>query len=670
MDKRIFSLDDVELPPVPVFKEGIRRAPSRGFELNEKDTILALKNALRYVPIEFHETLAPEFLAELMERGRIYGYRYRPQGEIKAKPIDQYNGIIEARAIQLMIDNNLDYNVALYPYELITYGESGAVCQNWMQYRLIKKYLENMTKTQTLTVMSGHPLGLFPGKRDAPRVISSNGLMIGMYDTTSDFHRAQALGVANYGQMTAGGWMYIGPQGIVHGTYITLFNAGGLYLDHSAEQDLAGKTYLSSGLGGMSGAQAKAVEIAGGIGIFAEVDESRIDTRHSQGWLSKWSDNLEEIFEWVKEYQTSSKPVSIGYLGNVVDLWQYIIDNNISIDLASDQTSCHAVYEGGYTPAGLSFEEGRDLIKSDKEEFNKLVDESLRKQYELISEMVKRGTHFWDYGNSFLKAVFDAGVKEIAIDNDPKNGFIFKSYVEELVGPIIFDYGYGPFRWVCTSLDPEDLRKTDKIAMECIDPERRGQDRDNWVWIRDAEKNKLVVGSQARILYADAQNRVKIALEFNKAIREGRVSRPIMLGRDHHDTGGTDSPFRETANILDGSNIMSDMAHHCWAGNTARGMTMCVLSNGGGVGTGKVINGGFGLVLDGSERVDNIIKLALDWDVNVGVARRAWARNPNALDTAAQYNKDKDGKGYITLPKVPERDLVEELVKKKFQDRE
>jgi len=670
MDKRIFSLDDVELPPVPVFKEGIRRAPSRGFELNEKDTILALKNALRYVPIEFHETLAPEFLAELMERGRIYGYRYRPQGEIKAKPIDQYNGIIEARAIQLMIDNNLDYNVALYPYELITYGESGAVCQNWMQYRLIKKYLENMTKTQTLTVMSGHPLGLFPGKRDAPRVISSNGLMIGMYDTTSDFHRAQALGVANYGQMTAGGWMYIGPQGIVHGTYITLLNAGRLYLDHSAEQDLAGKTYLSSGLGGMSGAQAKAVEIAGGIGIFAEVDESRIDTRHSQGWLSKWSDNLEEIFEWVKEYQTSSKPVSIGYLGNVVDLWQYIIDNNISIDLASDQTSCHAVYEGGYTPAGLSFEEGRDLIKSDKEEFNKLVDESLRKQYELISEMVKRGTHFWDYGNSFLKAVFDAGVKEIAIDNDPKNGFIFKSYVEELVGPIIFDYGYGHFRWVCTSLDPEDLRKTDKIAMECIDPERRGQDRDNWVWIRDAEKNKLVVGSQARILYADAQNRVKIALEFNKAIREGRVSRPIMLGRDHHDTGGTDSPFRETANILDGSNIMSDMAHHCWAGNTARGMTMCVLSNGGGVGTGKVINGGFGLVLDGSERVDNIIKLALDWDVNVGVARRAWARNPNALDTAAQYNKDKDGKGYITLPKVPERDLVEELVKKKFQDRE
>ena len=670
MDKRVFSLDDLEFPPDPVFREGIRRAPSRGFDLSEKDTILSVKNALRYVPYRFHEKLAPEFLAELMEKGRIYGYRYRPQGEIKAKPIDKYKGIIEARAIQLMIDNNLDFDVALYPYELITYGESGAVCQNWMQYRIIKKYLENMTKTQTLAVMSGHPLGLFPNKRDAPRVISTNGLMVGMYDTTQDFHRAQAIGVANYGQMTAGGWMYIGPQGIVHGTYITLLNAGRLYLGHTGEQDLAGKTYLSSGLGGMSGAQAKAVEISGGIGIFAEVDTSRIQTRHEQGWLSKWSDDLEQVFEWVFEYQKSKNPVSIGYHGNIVELWEYIVENNISIDLASDQTSCHAVYEGGYTPAGLSFEEGRELIKSDKQKFNKLVDESLKKQYELISEMVKRGTYFWDYGNSFLKAVFDAGVKEIAVDQDPKNGFIFPSYVESLMGPICFDYGFGPFRWVVTSLDPEDLRKTDKIAMECIDPKRSGQDRDNWVWIRDAEKNKLVVGSQARILYADAQNRVKIALEFNKAIREGRISRPIMLGRDHHDTGGTDSPFRETSNILDGSNIMSDMAHQCWAGNAARGMTMSVLSNGGGVGTGKVINGGFGLVLDGSERVDNIIKLALDWDVNVGVARRAWARNPNARDAAAQYNKEKDGKGHITLPEISLQgsEFVESLVKKKLKE--
>lgn len=666
MDKRFFSLDDLGMPPNPVFKEGIQRAPSRGFDLNEKDTILSLKNALRYIPQELHEKIAPEFLTELMERGRIYGYRYRPQGEIKAKPIDQYEGIIEARAIQLMIDNNLDYDVALYPYELITYGESGAVCQNWMQYRLIKKYLDNITKTQTLVVMSGHPLGLFPSKRDAPRVISSNGLMIGMYDTTSDFHRAQALGVANYGQMTAGGWMYIGPQGIVHGTYITLLNAGRLYLGNSMDQNLAGKTYLSSGLGGMSGAQAKAVEISGGIGIIAEVDKSRIDTRHNQGWLSKKTSSLEEVFEWVKAYQVSKKPVSIGYYGNIVDLWQYVVEKNIPIDLASDQTSCHAVYEGGYTPQGLTFEKGRELLKDDIDKFRSLVDESLRKQFEFISEMVKRGTRFWDYGNSFLKAVYDAGIKVIAVENDPKNGFIFPSYVENIMGPICFDLGYGPFRWVCTSLDPEDLRKTDKIAMECINPDRRGQDRDNWVWIRDAEKNHLVVGSQARILYADAQNRVKIALEFNKAIREGKISRPIMLGRDHHDTGATDSPFRETSNILDGSNIMSDMAHHCWAGNAARGMTMCVLSNGGGVGTSKVINGGFGLVLDGTERVDNIIQVALDWDVNVGVARRAWARNPNALDTAAQFNKK--GEGFITLPKIPEKGFVEELVKKKLHN--
>ncbi len=543
MDTRIFSLDDVEFPPDPVFKEGIRRAPSRGFDLNEKDTILAVKNALRYVPLEFHEKLAPEFLEELIDKGRIYGYRYRPQGEIKAKPIDQYNGIIEAKAIQLMIDNNLDFDVALYPYELITYGESGAVCQNWMQFRLIKRYLENMTKTQTLAMMSGHPLGLFPSKRDAPRVISTNGLMVGMYDTTIDFHRAQALGVANYGQMTAGGWMYIGPQGIVHGTYITLLNAGRLYLNNTGEQDLAGKTYLSSGLGGMSGAQAKAVEIAGGIGVFAEVDKSRIETRHSQGWLSKWSDNLNEIFEWVKEFQASKKPVSIGYLGNIVDVWQYVVDKNFPVDLASDQTSCHAVYEGGYTPAGFTFEAGRELLATNRDKFIFHVNNSLRTQYKLIKKMVDRGTHFWDYGNSFMKAVFDAGVEEIAIDADPKNGFVFPSYVENIMGPLCFDLGYGPFRWVCTSLDPEDLHKTDKIAMNCINPNRRGQDRDNWVWIRDAEKNQLVVGSQARILYADAQNRVKIALEFNKAIRDGAIKRPIMLGRDHHDTGGLILPL-------------------------------------------------------------------------------------------------------------------------------
>jgi urocanate hydratase len=468
--------------------------------------------------------------------------------------------------------------------------------------------------------------------------------------------------------MTAGGLMYIGSQGIVHGTYITLLNAGRLYLGIPQDEDLRGKLYLSSGLGGMSGAQAKAIEIAKGIGVLAEVDKSRIETRYEQGWLSKWSDDLDEIFEWVEEYRTKKEPVSIGHLGNIVDLWQYVVDNKITVELASDQTSCHAVYDGGYTPQGLSFEEGRELLKTDRNRFFQLVDKSLRKQFELIKTMTGRGTHFWDYGNSFLKAVFDAGVKEIAKNGkDTMEGFIWPSYVEDIMGPVCFDYGYGPFRWVCLSGKHEDLIQTDKTAMNCIDPNRRGQDRDNYVWIRDAEKNNLVVGSQARILYADAQGRIKIALEFNKLVRDGKVG-PIMLGRDHHDTGGTDSPFRETSNIRDGSNITSDMAHQCWAGNIARGMSFCVLSNGGGVGTGKAINGGFGLVLDGSERVDDIIRSALDWDVMGGVARRAWARNKPAIETAIEWNKSMNGQGQITLPFIPKENMIEELVKNAFEN--
>jgi urocanate hydratase len=490
------------------------------------------------------------------------------------------------------------------------HGKSGQVCQNWMQYRLVKKYLETMTGEQTLVVSSGHPIGLFPSHRNAPRVISTNGLMVGMFDTPQGFHRAAAMGNTNYGQMTAGGWMYIGPQGIVHGTYITLLNAGRLYLDLPDDKDLRGKVFLTSGLGGMSGAQPKAVELAGGIGIIAEVDKSRIITRSEQGWLSKHSDNLPEIFEWVRVYRAKNKPVSIGYHGNIVDLWQYTVNNDIAIELASDQTSCHDVYGGGYTPQGVTFEEGRELLKSDRKRFDELVNASLRKQFELIRTMTERGTYFWDYGNSFMKAVFDAGAKAIAKNGKNTNdGFIFPSYVEDIMGPICFDFGYGPFRWVCLSGLHEDLIATDKAAMSHIDPTRRGQDRDNYIWIRDAEKNALVVGSEARILYADAEGRVNVALEFNKMVKEGKVG-PIMLGRDHHDTGGTDSPFRETANIMDGSNVTSDMAHQCWAGNAARGMTLCVLSNGGGVGTGKAINGGFGLVLDGSDRVDNIIRLA------------------------------------------------------------
>ena len=657
-----------DLPPDPVFDPQYRRAPNRGFDLSQAETVLAVKNALRYVPENLHEILASEFLNELLTAGRIYGYRYRPTGPIRAKPINEYKGILEARAMQLMIDNNLDFDIALYPYELVTYGESGQVCQNWMQYCLIKKYLETMTDEQTLVVSSGHPVGLFPSHPNAPRVISTNGLMVGMFDTLDGFHHAAAMGVANYGQMTAGGWMYIGPQGIVHGTYITLLNAGRMYLGIPETGDLSGKVFLTSGLGGMSGAQAKAVEIAGGIGIIAEVDKNRIDTRSEQGWLSRQSSDLPEIFRWVEEYRDNGEPVSIGYYGNIVSLWEYIVQNDIKIELASDQTSCHDVYGGGYTPDGLTFEEGRDLLRTDRERFNGLVDKSLRKQFELIETMTKRGTHFWDYGNSFMKAVFDAGVKRIAKNGvNTSDGFIFPSYVEDIMGPICFDYGYGPFRWVCLSGTHEDLIATDRMAMSRINPERRGQDRDNYIWIRDAEKNALVVGSQARILYADAIGRVDIALSFNKMVREKKVG-PIMLGRDHHDTGGTDSPFRETANILDGSNIMSDMAHQCWAGNAARGMTLCVLSNGGGVGTGKAINGGFGLVLDGSERVDNIIRLALDWDVMGGVARRAWARNDNAIETVIEWNQRLGNKGQISLPYIPETGFIEKLVKEALKD--
>ncbi|RDE11858.1 MAG: urocanate hydratase [Candidatus Thorarchaeota archaeon] len=663
MTVKLFS----ELPPNPVFDTKYRRAPDRGFSLSQQETVLAVKNALRYIPENLHAKLAPEFLSELMTRGRIYGYRYRPAGAISAKPVGEYKGILEGRAIQLMMDNNVSYEIALYPYELVTYGESGQVCQNWMQFQLIKKYLETMTTDQTLVVSSGHPVGLFPSHRNAPRVISTNGLMVGMFDTPDGFHRAAALGVANYAQMTAGGWMYIGPQGIVHGTYITLLNAGRLYLGNSQNQDLRGKVYLSSGLGGMSGAQAKAVEIAGGIGVIAEVDKSRIETRREQGWLSKWSGDLREVFEWVSQYRKKKEPISIGYYGNVVDLWQYVVDYRVPIELASDQTSCHDVYGGGYTPQGVTFDEGRELLKNDRVRFGQLVDASLRKQFELILAMTKRGTHFWDYGNSFMKAVFDAGVKAIAKNGqDTMDGFVFPSYVEDIMGPVCFDYGYGPFRWVCLSGKHEDLVATDKAAMSCIDPSGRGQDRDNYVWIRDAESHNLVVGSQARILYADAKGRVKIALEFNKMVREGKIG-PVMLGRDHHDTGGTDSPFRETANIRDGSNVMSDMAHQCWAGNAARGMALCVLSNGGGVGTGKAINGGFGLVLDGTPRVDDITRSALDWDVMGGVARRAWATNKHALETAATWNEAMGNRGHITLPFLPEDGLIEDLVRKAIE---
>jgi urocanate hydratase len=656
-----------KLPPYPKFIDGIRRAPSRGFKLTSHQTKLALKNALRYIPPSLHENLAAEFIEELVSRGRIYGYRYRPEGVIKAKPINEYIGnTIEAKALQVMIDNNLDFDVALYPYELVTYGESGQVFQNWMQYQLVKKYLEVMNDTQTLVIASGHPIGLFPTSQDSPRVISTNGLMVGMFDNPEDFSIAAALGVANYGQMTAGGWMYIGPQGIVHGTYITLLNAGRLYLNLPQGSDLKGILYISSGLGGMSGAQAKAVEIAGGIGVIAEVDESRIKTRHEQGWVSRISEDLDEIFKWVDDARKSKQPLSIAYIGNVVDLWKYVVDKNIKVELASDQTSCHAVYEGGYTPYHISFKEGRELIKSNIERFKQLVDESLIEQFNLINTMTKRGTFFWDYGNSFMKAVFDAGSFDILKNGvNVSDGFIFPSYVEDIMGPICFDYGYGPFRWVCLSGKEEDLDKTDQAAMNCINPERRAQDRDNYHWIRDAKKNKLVVGTKARILYADAKERINIALKFNDLVKKGEIG-PIMLGRDHHDVSGTDSPFRETSNIRDGSNVMAEMAVHCFVGNAVRGMTYAVLSNGGGVGIGKCFNGGFGLVLDGSERVDRIIENAIEWDVMGGIARRSWARNTNALETAYNWNIENSVKGHITLPFLTEDKLLDNIIDSYF----
>jgi len=653
---------DPELPEMQEFVEGIRRAPDRGFSLSPSQTKIALKNALRYVPEELHEQLAPEFLEELRTRGRIYAYRYRPEGKLSGKPIDEYQGnCIEGKAFQVMIDNNLDFEVALYPYELVTYGETGSVCQNWLQYRLIKKYLEVMTDHQTLVMESGHPVGLFPSRPEAPRVIITNALMVGMFDNQKDWEIAEQMGVANYGQMTAGGWMYIGPQGIVHGTFNTLLNAGRMKLGIPHDGDISGHLFISSGLGGMSGAQGKSVEIARGVGIIAEVDESRIKTRHEQGWVSRVSADLEEVFRIAAEYVQKKEPMSIAYQGNVVDLLEYAVKHEIKVDLLSDQTSCHVAYEGGYCPQGISFEERTRLLATDRAEFKKLVDQSLVRQFELIRTLVERGTYFFDYGNSFMKAVYDAGVNEISKNGvDEKDGFIFPSYVEDIMGPELFDYGYGPFRWVCLSGKKEDLRKTDEAAMGCIDPNRRGQDRDNYIWIKDAEKNKLVVGTQARILYQDAEGRIKIALKFNEMIRNGEIG-PVMLGRDHHDVSGTDSPFRETANIKDGSNVMADMAVQSFVGDAARGMSMVSLHNGGGVGIGKAINGGFGLVLDGSQRVDEVIKSALLWDVIGGVARRAWARNEHSIETGIEFNERYKGLGHITVPFIPKDELIERV---------
>ncbi len=652
-----------ELPDMPAFDPTKRRAPDRGYRLSPAQTRQALKNALRYVPESLHETLALEFLNELKTRGRIYAYRYRPEGRIYGKPIEAYKGkCLAGRAMQVMIDNNLDFNVALYPYELVTYGETGQVCQNWLQYRLIKRYLEELTEEQTLVLESGHPVGLFPSKPTAPRVILTNALMIGMFDNMDDWEIAEQMGVANYGQMTAGGWMYIGPQGIVHGTFNTILGAGRTHLGVPHDGDLKGRVFVSSGLGGMSGAQPKAAFIAGAVGVFAEVDASRIQTRFDQGWVNMVSDDLDTVFARAEQARQNGERISIAYHGNIVDLLEAAIARDFAVDLLSDQTSCHNAYNGGYCPVGLTFDERTELLHRDRVAFAKRVDASLRRHYDAIVALHQRGTYFFDYGNSFLKAVFDAGVIEVSKNGvDAKDGFVFPSYVEDIMGPLLFDYGYGPFRWVCLSGKHEDLVKTDRAAMDCIDPNRNWQDRDNYVWIRDAESNRLVVGTEARILYQDEEGRCRIALRFNELVRRGEIG-PVMLGRDHHDVSGTDSPFRETANIKDGSNVMADMAVQCFAGNAARGMTLCALHNGGGVGIGKAINGGFGLLLDGSERTDEIIKSAMSWDVMGGVARRSWAGNAGAFVTAKRYNERENNRGHITLPYLADDALLDRIL--------
>ncbi len=655
------KLDDT-LPPQQSFTQGIRRAPDRGFRLSKKQTEIALKNALRYIPDHHHATLIPEFLEELKTKGRIYGYRFRPEEVIKARPIDEYQGkCLEGKAFQLMIDNNLNFEVALYPYELVTYGETGSVCQNWMQLRLIKKYLQELTDHQTLVMQSGHPLGLFKSSPDQPRVIITNGLMVGLYDNPDDWEIATQMGVSSYGQMTAGGWMYIGPQGIVHGTYNTLLNAGRKMCGIAEDGDLRGLLFVSSGLGGMSGAQPKAAKIAGAVSIVAEVDISRIKTRHDQGWLDIISDDISEVLTLASKAIKEKENTAIAYHGNIIDLLEQMAAEKLHVDLLSDQTSCHVVYDGGYCPADITFEERTSLLATDRNRFHKLVDHSLQRHIKAVQALSDLGAYFFDYGNAFLKAVFDAGVTSVVRNKvDEKDGFIFPSYFEDIMGPI-FDYGYGPFRWVCLSGDPKDLDLTDEAAMSCIDPNRRSEDRDNYNWIRDAKDNQMVVGSQARILYSDAEGRAAIALKFNQMVKNKTIG-PVMLGRDHHDPGGTDSPFRETANIKDGSNVCADMATHCFAGNAARGMSLVALHNGGGTGIGNAINGGFGMVLDGSNRVDEILKSAMSWDVMGGVARRNWSRNQNAMEVAARYNQNNSNGDQITIPFRTDNSAIETAV--------
>jgi urocanate hydratase len=652
-----------DLPPTKPFDPNINHAPRRKDILSREEKKLAVKNALRYFPEKHHATLAPEFAQELKDYGRIYMYRFRPDYSIHARDIESFpHQSKQAAAIMLMLSNNLDYAVAQHPHELITYGGNGAVFQNWAQYLLTMKYLAEMTDEQTLVMYSGHPMGLFPSHPEAPRVVVTNGMMIPNYSKPDDWERFNALGVTQYGQMTAGSFMYIGPQGIVHGTTITVLNAGRRLKE--GDGSLAGKVFVTSGLGGMSGAQPKAAVIAGAIGVVAEINPKATETRHSQGWVDEVYEDLDALMDRIRKAKEGREAVSLAYQGNVVDLWEKLVEANIPVELGSDQTSLHNPWAGGYYPAGLTFDEANEMMANDPDTFAQKVRESLVRQVRAINTLSGRGMYFWDYGNAFL---LEAGRAGADVFKGNHGEFKYPSYVQDIMGPLCFDYGFGPFRWVCATSRPEDLRTTDAIAaevlremMETAPEEIRQQLADNLLWITQAEENKLVVGSQARILYADSEARIRIARAFNDAIRDKKISGPVILGRDHHDVSGTDSPYRETSNIYDGSQFTADMAIHNVIGDSFRGATWVSIHNGGGVGWGEVINGGFGMMLDGTPEADRRLESMLFWDVNNGIARRSWARNEEAV-FAIKRAMQAEPRLKVTLPNVADDNLLEEL---------
>lgn len=652
------------LPEPKAFEPEINHAPKRKAILSKEEQVLAVKNALRYFPLKHHAILAEEFANELKKYGRIYMYRFRPDYKIYARSIHDFpHKSVQAASIMLMLSNNLDYAVAQHPHELITYGGNGAVFQNWAQYLLTMKYLAEMTDEQTLVLYSGHPMGLFPSHKDAPRVVVTNGMVIPNYSSKDDWERFNALGVSQYGQMTAGSFMYIGPQGIVHGTTITVLNAARMKCK-SGSGDVRGKLFVSSGLGGMSGAQPKAAVISGVVGVVAEINPKAVQTRYSQGWVDEVYTSLDDLIPRIIKAKEGKEAVSLAYQGNVVDLWERLVADNVEVELGSDQTSLHNPWAGGYYPAGISYAESNRLMAEEPELFKVKVQETLRRHVAAINALSERGMYFFDYGNAFLLEASRAGADIFGAGGR----FKYPSYVQDIMGPMFFDYGFGPFRWVCTSSDPKDLETSDAIALSVLEQIKRdapseiiGQLNDNIHWIREAGKNKLVVGSQARILYADSEGRIKIAEAFNKAIADGRISAPIVLGRDHHDVSGTDSPYRETSNIYDGSQFTADMAIHNVIGDSFRGATWVSIHNGGGVGWGEVINGGFGMTIDGSEDSERRLKGMLLWDVNNGIARRSWARNEGAI-FAIKREMERTPNLKVTIPNIADDKLIEKYL--------